>query len=481
MVELPVTGPIELRIGEAMYRQLMRHLFPGDRDEHGAVIAATVVRTARGTRMLARDLFLAVDGVDYVPGQRGYRMLTAQFVMDCALHCAEHQLVYLAVHCHGGGDCVDFSSDDLRSHERGYPALLDILDGPPVGALVFATGAVAGDLWMPDRSRRELAVCIVGGRPIGRLYASPLPSPSDAGEGYDRQARLFGDRGQEILGGLRIGLIGLGGAGSLVNEYLSRLGVGEIVSIDPDRVEPSNLSRVVGARQRDTRPWLTHPRMPAFVRRYGESRRTPKVRIAERVAREANAGVRYHAVHADVTDAAVAGELVDCDYLFLCADTAQARLVFNALVHQYLIPGVQMGAKAQVDSAGDIVDLFTVTRPVAPGMGCLWCNGLISPARLQEEAISPDELERQRYVAGAGVAAPSVITLNAVAASLAVNDFLVQVTGLAIAGELEWTRTLPRTGELVREKPRTDPACRECSRLGRLGAGDAVRLPVRQR
>ena len=467
-------------MGDAMYRRLHCHLFPGDRDEHGAVIAATVVRTARGTRLLARDLFLAVDGVDYLPGQRGYRMLTAEFVMDCALHCAEHQLVYLAVHCHRGSDRVAFSSDDLRSHERGYPALLDILNGPAVGALVVASGAIAGDLWMPDRSRRELDTCIVGSRPTRRLTAAPPAPPTDAGEGYDRQARLFGDRGQAILRSLKVGIIGLGGAGSLVNEYLSRLGVGGIVSIDPDRVEPSNLPRVVGARRRDTQPWLTNPRMLSFVRRYGEGRRTAKVRIAKRVAREASPAIAYRAVHGDVADAMVAAELIDCDYLFLCADTAQARLVFNALVHQYLIPGVQMGAKAQVDPAtGAIVDLFTVTRPVIPGQGCLWCNGLISPARLQEEATDPDDLERQRYVAGVGAAAPSVITLNAVAASLAVNDFLVQVTGLADARGLEWTRTLPRTGEVVLEEPRTDPDCRECSRAGRLGAGDSLRLPVR--
>lgn len=63
-----------------MMRVLHGHLFPGDHDEHGAVIGAAVVQTSRGTRLLARRLFLAMDGVDYVPGQRGYRMLTASFV-----------------------------------------------------------------------------------------------------------------------------------------------------------------------------------------------------------------------------------------------------------------------------------------------------------------------------------------------------------------------------------------------------------------
>ena len=126
---------------------LEEHLFRAVEDEHGAVIGAAVVETARGCQLLGRRLFLATDGIDYVPGQRGYRMLTADFVRRCALACADEGLAYLAVHNHPGFYRVAFSGDDMASHRRGYPALLDILDGPPVGALVFARQAVAGDIW----------------------------------------------------------------------------------------------------------------------------------------------------------------------------------------------------------------------------------------------------------------------------------------------------------------------------------------------
>ena len=45
---------------------------------------------------------------------------------------------------------MHFSTVDMDSHERGYPALLDIGKGVPVGALVFGRRAVAADIWMPD-------------------------------------------------------------------------------------------------------------------------------------------------------------------------------------------------------------------------------------------------------------------------------------------------------------------------------------------
>lgn len=51
--------PWTLTVDEQLLGSLMSHLFPGDGDEHGAVIAAGVARSARGTRLLARELFLA--------------------------------------------------------------------------------------------------------------------------------------------------------------------------------------------------------------------------------------------------------------------------------------------------------------------------------------------------------------------------------------------------------------------------------------
>ncbi len=110
-----------LSMSAQLWRDLYAHLFPGDGDEHGAVIAAGVVRTSRGARLLARELHPAVDGLDYLPGERGYRMLTPSFVRDRILDCANDGLSYLAVHNHGGTDAVGFSADDMASHERGYP------------------------------------------------------------------------------------------------------------------------------------------------------------------------------------------------------------------------------------------------------------------------------------------------------------------------------------------------------------------------
>lgn len=483
MAPHPMTPPWSLHLPVGMVDALMTHLFPGDHDEHGAVLGVRVVETSRGVRLLGRRLYLAQDGVDYVPGTRGYRMLTAAFVRDRIRDCERDGLGYLAIHCHGGTDRVGFSGDDIASHERGYPALLGILQDKPVGALVFARNAVAGDIWLPDGHRIELDHARLLGSPIRVLRAAP-PAVAAADTTFDRQSRLFGDRGQEILANQKVGVIGAGGAGSLIVEYLARLGVGHLVVADPERIETTNQPRVVGSRVWDSWPWLTREGRPAWLRQLGQRLSTPKVKIARRVARQANPKIRFDAVHDDVTRHAVAERLIDCDYLFLAADSAQARLVVNAIVHQYLIPAVQLGVKVQLADNGDVRDVFSVVRPLNPGELCLWCNELISPARLQNEALTPEQRRQQRYVDDEDVPAPSVITLNAVAAAQAVNDYLLTTVGLVKEGwERRWTRTHPATPHalerVIPTSPRQDSDCPECSTAGRLGADRARRLPTR--
>ena len=56
------------------------------------------------------------------------------------------------------------------------------------------------------------------------------------------------------------------------------------------------------------------------------------------------------------------------------------------IIHQYLIPGAQVGAKVLTDGAtGDLIDVFSVYRPVTPDQGCLWCNGLIDTAASRQK------------------------------------------------------------------------------------------------
>jgi len=473
----------ELILPADLHDQLQRHLFPGDSDEHGAVLLADLAATGDTTRILARELVLARDGSDFLPGRLGYRMLNADFVTEQILRSRNERLAYLAIHNHGGAETVAFSAIDLASHERGYPALLDIVRGIPVGALVLATDAIAGDIWLAGGQRLSLDRAVILGPPRRVLTAAPVASPHLKDRAFDRQTRLLGDRGQALLRELRVGVIGAGGVGSLLIEFLARLGVGELVVIDPDRATLTNLPRLVGAARLDALAWLTNERRPVWLRRLGARCARSKVGLARRQVRRAGFTPVFTGVVGDVLEPTIATHLISCDYLFLAADSMQVRLLVNAITQQYLIPAYQVGAKAQVKKdSGELLDVFSVVRPMFPGPGCLWCNGLIPPRLLQEEAATAMDRNQQRYVDDPSVRVPSVITLNAVAAAHAANDFLFAVTGLAESGPLrDYLYMHPRERSVRFDRPRVDPACPECGTglASRRARGDSRPLPVR--
>jgi hypothetical protein len=229
--------------------------------------------------------------------------------------------------------------------------------------------------------------------------------------------------------------------------------------VDNDHVEESNLSRIVGASALDA------------------INRVDKVIVAKRLILQSNDRADIQLVIADVAKESAAKTLTSCDYLFLAADSMRARLVFNALVHQYLIPGVQLGSKISSDTEGTLVDVMSAKRPVRPGHGCLWCNQLIDPTQLAKEAKTDEDRKSQAY--GVEEPNPSVISLNAISASHAVNDFLLDYLGLRPENETlyyEHFHLLKGKQNLV--EPRRDEECSECSHSGsRFGRGDSVPLP----
>jgi tRNA A37 threonylcarbamoyladenosine dehydratase len=58
---------------------------------------------------------------------------------------------------------------------------------------------------------------------------------------------------------MTVGIVGLGGGGSMVAEQIAHLGVGRIVAIDFDVVRTHNLSRIVGATGGDARSGSSRP------------------------------------------------------------------------------------------------------------------------------------------------------------------------------------------------------------------------------
>jgi molybdopterin/thiamine biosynthesis adenylyltransferase len=419
---------------------LTGHLFTGW-GEHGAVLLTEQVPGPRGPRLLVRRVILAENSVDYIPGTTGFRALAPHFVRDSALLAYSKGMVYIAVHNHGGFDRVRFSEIDLASHERGYPALVQ-LTGNPVAGLVLTPGAAAGDIWCPGGDRADLAELVIPGRCLARLRPKPATSTA-TDDRWDRQARVYGDAGQNIFSQMRVAVVGLGGAGSLIAEFIARLGVGHLTLIDADVVTVENLPRLVGAEPYDI----------------GQ----PKTTLAARNARRANADVQVDELIVEVQHPDPQAALRQCDFIFLAADSNAARHFVNKIVEEHLIPGVQVGVKVPVEDDGTVGRIHTAVRPLIPGNGCLRCNGLINATELALDMAPTDVRRAARYVDE--VPAPSVIALNAVAVAEAVNVFMLGATGLLADDDAPYVISFPRQADVQLHSPRRDKGCSYCGEV----------------
>lgn len=211
----------------------------------------------------------------------------------------------------------------------------------------------------------------------------------------DRQTFL-GLESAEKLDRTRVAIVGLGGGGSHVHQQLAHLGVGDFILFDPDKVEDTNLNRLVGATQAD-----------AAVG-------TSKATIGERIIKGINEAARIRSFHSQWQR--YPAEIRSRDVIFGCVDSIAERDQLEKAARRYLIPYIDIGMDVYA-----IQDEFLIAGQVAISMPddvCLRCLGIITDQALRAEA--------QRY--GATGNRPQVVWPNGLLASAAVGMFVKMTT-----------------------------------------------------
>ncbi len=167
-------------------------------------------------------------------------------------------------------------------------------------------------------------------------------------ERYSRQILFapLGEEGQRRLLAARAAVVGCGALGSFHVAALARAGVGEIVIVDRDYVEESNLQRQWLFDEQDAAEGL------------------PKAVAAARKAAAINSGVRTEAHIADL-HAGNAGELLaGAEVILDGTDNFETRYLINELAVREELPWIY----------GAAVGSYGATMPVLPGRtACLAC------------------------------------------------------------------------------------------------------------
>ncbi|MFB6171104.1 MAG: ThiF family adenylyltransferase [Haloarculaceae archaeon] len=419
-----------------------------------------------------RDGTLLVEAVDpvadedcAVQGRTGIA-LDLESELDRLNDCLERGQVPILVHSHPFADLPGFSGQDHEMFDVYREWLGPLYPETPLGFAVV--GRCGMDTTMFEQlgaaSRSPLTVEVIGGWQGEVELDVPTADrslPDVDAERFDRSIRAFDETGQARLADTHVGIVGVGGLGSMSAEQLARLGVGELTVVDPDVVEPSNLPRIYGATEH-------------HVGR-------PKVDVVEQHLWRVNPDVEVTTHRARVQDVSEPA-LADCDVLVGAVDRVTARSYLNELAVRHLTYYLDAGVviktgtaeDATGDEAGDVTAELGVAQLVVPGVnGCLSCLGRRDPERARLERLSEEQVKAEidrGYVEGDVLAPqPAVTPLNGVVAAQVGRIVGKLVTGYDDPPDMVQYRGLADESSSI--GTHRDAACPVCGDDGMLGRG----------
>lgn len=429
---------MEAVIAAPDFAQLTKRLFASAPAESAAFLAAEPA----GNRLLIRSFH--VFGTDELE-DGGFGAAT---ILDevqgrelATLKRAGHALI--EVHTHPGSrHRVRFSSFDEEELPRFARYVQHKLRGLAFGALVLGEEGYEGRSWNADGQEGALRLRVVG-------QAVDAPSWLRNGDGYgaisharfDRQVRALGSAGQTRLRALRVGIVGLGGTGSQVAQQLAHLGIRDFVLVEDDRVEESNLPRLVGATWIDAR-----------LRRRKSAVSTRVVRrVAPRARIETTGPLR---------SARSLAELQRADLIVGCIDNDGARLVLAELAAAYHVPYLDIGVGIENDE-----DALAIGGRIAfylPGGPCIACadNLDFDEAAEDLESEAARQIRIERGYAQERNVEPSLMPLNTVLVGAAMIELLAYVTG--VRPVTPFLRYDALAAQMIRQNVERDDECPIC-------------------
>lgn len=401
-----------LRISAPDWVALRRQTLSEDGLESAGVLLCGVSETSSARHLLAKR-FVPVPAECYRERTEYHLEVEPEFYNDAVDQALADGLTPVVVHSHPFASGAHYSTSDDFGESRLLPVLAALLPGAAPASLLVAPDSVSGRTLVGRDFFPLHSVSIVGQRSQVVEIDRGGRGPRAGSARVDRQIRAIGESGQSLLEKLVVGIVGLGGTGSIVAELLARIGVKEFVLVDPDRVEESNISRLFGS-------------VPRSV---GD----PKVEVVRDYL--SKIGVRKIAAHREsATRQSTLMRLRDADVVFGCVDNDLTRSILNRFAVQYLIPLLDMGIRLDA-RGGDVSAAAGRVSVVGHGMVCLQCAGHLDPERIRAESLPKRErqaLAKEGYVIGVDEPAPAVASLNGTVASLAVTaaiNLFVNLTG----------------------------------------------------
>ena len=263
------------------------------------------------------------------------------------------------MHSHPSDGWQDMSGPDIIA-ERDVLAYPTFITGLPLLGLTIGTdGYWSARFW--QKKGREIKrhwcqkVRIVSQGSYKIYFNNDLIPPPQRKNVLRRTFDTWGNKHQNNIMRLKVGIVGLGSVGCIVAESIARIGVSNIVLIDPDKIEKHNLDRLLYSTIND-------------IGKY-------KVDVASQfIKKHATANkVNVRTFSTSIHNSQAYNEALDCDFLFSCVDKPIARDVLNFIAFAHLIPVIDGGVNVTVNEDKTFYAQWR-SHLVTPYHQCLRCN-----------------------------------------------------------------------------------------------------------
>jgi molybdopterin/thiamine biosynthesis adenylyltransferase len=416
-------APIRIRFAQGDFARLRQRLLAdpsreafgllfGQREDAGD---STVIRVTESHFPTAAD---------YESRSLAHLRLRREYIYERLVEMQEKGEANTLIDVHTHPFCAKgaaFSAHD-DADERAFHGWLSRILDVHYASIVLSQSDYAARLW----ERREGSSYPRPARALAQTALEQWPCAEADQPGASQVVALDPDNGFLARGVLALGLdvlrrivhhqsiavVGVGGLGSIIAEHLVHNGFHHLHLIDHDRVETTNLNRIVGAGVADAQ----HQRLKV------EAVRDHLLRINPEATIEAHAcGIEHERL---------LPALATCDWIVLATDNHASRFCAQNIALRFGIPLLSAGVNISV-SDGKITDMSgeVITARWGDGL-CLNCLGRIAPTKIAAETLPGlgAVLARRGYVSGQEVKEPAVKTLNTMLATLAVDTLLNQFT-----------------------------------------------------
>lgn len=372
----------------------------------------------RSPRFVAVEA-IAMDGDWVLDSSATHLRINMRKLPELYFRCEQEGLELGFAHSHPTG-AVDFSTKDDSNEQnilRGYAGC----NGPGVSLVALI---LCGEQWRgrvrcgstPTEAQAARHVAVLGDK-IEMHLDGAESTDSDT---LRRQEAAFGKPFNRKLRSLRAVVVGAGGTGSALATLLARSGIGELVIVDGDKLEDTNLNRVRGYRKAEVGKNKANT-LAAYIRSLGLDGAVASIpEFADRSATAIDA-------------------LATADIVFGCTDDVGGRDILTQAMYYYCLAYIDVGLTGAVGTDQDGLPYLRDHRGrvsmILPEYGaCLRCQGVVTEAKLAYERavrerpelanLDPETLRREFYLTGGQESAPGVGPFTSAVADLGLAAFM---------------------------------------------------------